>query len=133
MAEGTIDLSGMPLRQWLEYRRFSLTADYLRRGRANGRLSTPALRLRWLEVLVEWSNHYESDTLRDRACDLQLELFLRQEEPPWRIARPILRRLHARARQHHRSLSPQAAAKAAASTVAEIRRVSGEIETAIRH
>lgn len=123
----------MPLRQWLEHRRFNLAGDYLRRGRAHAELSTAQLRLRWLEVLMRWSKNYDSTVLRNTACDLQLELFLRQQEPPWDTARPILRELHARARQQARHQSREAAAEAARRALAEIHELTTEIARAIRH
>lgn len=118
---------------WLHHRRFELAENYVRRGRIYAGLSLAQVRLRWLEALVAWSKQYDSLRRQCRVSDLQLELYLRGEEPPWRHADSSIRAIQACARRKVTELSAVARTELLADAVSDLERLQLEEKSTTRH
>lgn len=110
-----------------------MAESYVRRGRTYAGLSSAQVRVRWLEALVAWSQQYDSPQRQSRVSDLQLEMYLRGEEPPWRLANASIGALEAAARRKLSAMSALARAELLADAASDAERLRREEKTSIRH
>jgi hypothetical protein len=126
-------LAELPIATWLQHRRFDLTTEYLRRGRQFAEVPTAHLKVRWLETVVAWADHYDCERLRAQASDIQTELQLRRSDPPWRLVESALRVIDKRTREAIEALPKDTKDRIAAQLVADMSGLNADGSRASRH
>src|ERR1700756_2897380 len=82
---------------WLRNRSFEQTEDYVRRGRHLADVSTEELKRQWVEAFRIWAANYGTEDHRVRE-DLEAELQLRRDEPPFDLVADEINVLKAHSR-----------------------------------
>ena len=69
---------------WLENQSFEHAQDYIRRGRNLVGVPTPEIKARWVAAFKVWATNWRQELTRKLRADLEAELSIRKDSPPYK-------------------------------------------------
>ena len=69
---------------WLENQSFEHAQDYIRRGRNFVGVPTPEIKARWVAAFKVWATNWRQEPTRELRADLEAELSIRKDRPPYK-------------------------------------------------
>ena len=68
----------------LENQSFEHAQDYVRRGRNLVGVPTPEIKARWVAAFKAWATNWRQEPTREARADLEAELSIRKDRPPYK-------------------------------------------------
>jgi hypothetical protein len=69
---------------WLENQSFEHAQDYIQRGRNLVGVPTPEIKARWVAAFKVWAANWHREQNRELRADLEAELSIRKDRPPYK-------------------------------------------------
>ena len=69
---------------WLENQSFEHAQDYIRRGRNFVGVPAPEIKARWVAAFKVWATNWRQEPTRELRADLEAELSIRKDRPPYK-------------------------------------------------